>query len=257
MSELSTKRFFPVTLRSNSVADELRMEFQFVGEIKDGQWEKWLQRLSETFLALARAGGLGGKRHAPRIRDTFFDNEWHAGENEIGTMAVWAIQDLVVAPEALRVLVNLAESAMYDFENILFSLDIFYGSAPLEIESIGLPAQWMECPFEVEEYFPYLPDFDIELVLAKPFTRERVHSLCDPVDAWFNTVKFGGFGGHPYAQWKPGLEINEKLVSIAGKVLVLHIHEFYAQPDAMSSLINVLIALNGQGEEIHSVVIGE
>lgn len=71
MSELSTKRFFPVTLRSNSIDDELRMEFQFVGEIEDGQWEKWLQRLSETFLALARAGGLGGKRHAPRIRDTF------------------------------------------------------------------------------------------------------------------------------------------------------------------------------------------
>lgn len=257
MSELSTKRFFPVTLRSNSVADELRMEFQFVGEIEDGQWEKWLQRLSETFLALARAGGLGGQLYAPRIRDTLFDIEWHAGENEIGTMAVWIVQDLIVVPEALRVLVNLAESAMYDFENVLFSLDVFYGSAPLEIESTGLPAQWMECPFEVEEYLPYLRDFDIELVLAKPFTRERVHSLCNPVDAWFNTVKLGGFGGHPYAQWKPGLEINERLVSIAGKVLVLHIHEFYAQPDAMSSLINVLIALNGQGEEIHSVIIGE
>jgi len=257
MNELSTERFFPVTLLANTCANELRMEIQFVGDMTEAQTEKWSLRFSETFLALTRAGGLGGARHAPRLREALFDMAWNFAENDIGTLVDWVIPDVVVAPEALRILVNLAESAMYDFENVIFSFSLSYGPTPLAIESLGLPAEWPQCPFEVEEYPLESRDFDIEVVLAKALTGERVRPLIDPIAAWFNTVKLSGFGGHPYAQWKPGLETNEKLTSAAGNALIFHVQEFYAQPDALSSLINVLIAINQGGEKIEAVIIGE
>ena len=257
MKELSTERIFPVTLQRNTKANELRMEIQFVGDMTEAQTEKWSLRFSETFLALIRAGGLGGAHHAPQMREALFDMAWNFAENEIGTLVDWVIPDVVVAPEALRILVNLAESAMYDFENVIFSLSLAYGPTPLTIESLGLPAAWPKCPFEVEEYPIESPDFDIELVLAKALTSERLRPLNDPIAAWFNTVQLSGFGGHPYAQWKPGLETNEKLSSQAGNSVILHVRSFYAQPDALSSLINILIAIHQGGEKIEAVIIGE
>lgn len=257
MNELSTERIFPVTLLANTHANELRMEIQFVGDMTEAQTEQWSLRFSETFLALIRAGGLGGALHAPRLREALFEVTWNFAENDIGTLVDWVIPDVVVAPEAMRILVNLAESAMYDFENVIFSLSLAYGPTPLAIESLGLPAEWPECPFEVEEYSIESNDFDIEVVLAKPLTGERVRPLIDPIATWFNTVKFCGFGGHPYAQWKPGLETNEKLISTAGSSLIFHVRAFYARLDSLSSLINVLIAIDQAGEKIESVVIGE
>ena len=148
-----------------------------------------MRGMGETFqryiLCAGQGGGLGrgawgGAVDAPRIREALFDYEWYFEENEIGKLIEWVIQDLMVAPEALRILVNLAESAMYDFENVIFSLSLSYGPTPLAIESLGLPAEWPECPFEVEEYPLESRDFDIEVVLAKALTGERIRPLTDP-----------------------------------------------------------------------------
>lgn len=258
MLELSLRHPFPVQLASAAEPDLLTIRAVFLGVLTDAQAEAWTQFLSDTFLSLARAGGLGGSAFAPQMREQPYDWTIDVEDSDPGTLIEWRVHGLQVAPEAVRVLANLFEAGMYKFaEHAIVLLAFDYRNLGHLSPTPGFAAAWSDCPFEVEEFSIEDENFDVEIVLESPITQDQVRALSGPVGAWLNTVAEGGFGGYPYDPVRPGAQWNEKLTSGAGRSIVLHLQQFYASPDALASLKNVLVATHRAGIRIEQVVIAE
>lgn len=258
MRELSLRHPFTVQLACTDEPGRLTIRVVFLGVLSEAQVDDWVTHLDETFFALALAGGLGGVQFEPGLHEHPFDCEVRTDHSAPGTLIEWAVRDIHIAAEAVRVLANLCEFHMYDVpEHPIMLLDVQYAGLGRLSPTPEFPAAWPDCPFDVEEFPIEDEDFDVEIVLESPLLRDQVPALSGPLGAWLSTVVEGGFGGHPYDPARPGAQWNQKLSASAGRSIVLHVQQFYASPDALAALKNVLVAVHRAGVRIAQVVIAE
>lgn len=248
---------FPVEIGTSGEQGVLSVHIAFLAELSDANVEAWKDYLDQSFFGLVRAGGLGGSQFAPVTLHELpasIDVE-HA---DFGTLLVMRVWDVHVAPGALRVLANVIESGMYQLgEHAIVLVELQYAVPSPVQPTLDFPSAWPDCPFPVEEFPIEDGNFDVELVFEQHVSVDSLKLISEPIAAWLKTTMDGGFGGRPYDATKPGLEMNEKLFSTAGRSIILHVQNFNASPLALCSLQNVLMALHGGGARIESVVVAE
>jgi hypothetical protein len=255
--ELALGHPFVVQLTSSPEPGVMAMRAVFVGVLTDAQVLDWSRHLG-VFFALARVGGLGGSQTPPWAANSKFECAVQTDDSDPGTLVEWELSGIDVAPEALRILANLFESGVYKFVEPVFPLlTLEYGDAGRLPPRLGFPLEWPDCPFDVEEFPIENEDFDIEVVFQLPLPADLVPTVARPLGAWLAVLAEGGFGGPPYDPVKPGVESNEKLVSVASQSVIMHVQKFNASPEALSSLKNILMAIHHAGSRIERVVIAE
>lgn len=255
--QLALGHSFPVEIGPSGERGVLSVHIAFLAELSDANVEAWKAYLDQSFFGLVRAGGLGGSQFAPVILHDLpasIDVE-HA---DFGTLLVVRVWDVHVAPGAFRVLANVIESGMYQFgEQAIVLVELQYPvPGPLQ-PALDFPSAWPDCPFPVEEFPIEDGNFDVEIVFEQHVRADSLKLISEPIAAWLKTTMDGGFGGRPYDASKPGLQMNEKLFSTAGKSVILHVQQFHASPTALCSLQNVLMAIHHAGVHIETVVIAE
>lgn len=254
--ELSTKRPFPVVIEPHTEPGVLDFTIVFVNTVLEAKLVQWGTYLSEAFLALVAAGGLGGSRHEPEVTASLDRMEWWVADLEEVNAACWSAPNLRIDPGALRVLANLVEGGMYALECPVYALHVRYDQVTVAVDDLDFPSVWPHLPFDVEEYPIESRNFNVEAVF-ETLTATELVALLKAAVSWFETVTHGGFGGHPYAQWKNGLETNQSYYSFTATSVLFHIREFYAHPDALASLINLLMAATRDGPRIEQVIVAE
>jgi hypothetical protein len=248
-SQPSVERSFDVLFNRPHPSGDLVFSIFFAGWPTEEKIRQWALLLEVCFFGLGQSGGLSGALLNP-CGEAFSDFQWALDPPEVaaeysqhGSVLCVFISQPNVDPGAVRVLSNVVDSIMCMIEVPVAFLSIGM-NAPKDtvIERIDFPGRCPRLPFEVEEYDALANDFNVELVMARPYSGDELKPLMERISYWIKAVQRGGFGGAPYKAWEEGLQLNEGIMEVCGSSLILKIQQFYARPVAFDSLLNVLAA---------------